>query len=395
MNRNKRMARLATWAIAGWAGWCVGDAGLSAPCWAQEKPAAVRMASEQFDIWRALIELELLSDPATFPYSFKVHATADGIELRGYVPSELIRERALALARKVCPLPLTDALVVQRNMSLPLPSKLPKDLPAQVRHRLEQTCPGLAAEVQVNDSGVVRLTGNVPSLEEKLLCSRALRQVPGVSAVRNELEVAGRGIGQAGPGSLSGHDLQEVRPLSRQVVEKAQPMAAPAPAPATSTGRWTILPPPPVPPAPGTLRSEVAERLGQRTSPPASSASEVKQAGTSGKTSEPGSAPASSSLPASPVPDSAAPAPGPAASKPSPIAPGVPEPQVQAVIKSKVRSQLGPDCRSVDLHFDGRGGVILKVHLQQHADIHQAITQILQVPELAGYEVQMDFKLVP
>jgi hypothetical protein len=137
--------------------------------------------------WAMLIELELLGDPATFPYSLKAQANAKGMELQGYVPNTVVRDRALVLAKKVCPMHIADGIVIQRNLGLPLPAVMPEDLEAAVHERLAQASPSSHADVKLAENGQVTLTGRSDSLLAKLECSRGLRGMKGVTAIKNDL----------------------------------------------------------------------------------------------------------------------------------------------------------------------------------------------------------------
>ncbi len=378
-------------------------------------PAAAPAAgiSDQFQALSLLIEMELLADSATFPYHLEAVPAEQGVELRGYLPSALIRDRALAAARRVCPVPVLDGLVLQRNMALPLPTRLPKDVETQVRQKLAEVCPEAVVDVKVNESGTVQLTGVAPTLQHKAKCSRALRKVPGVTAVRNYLEI-GQGIAvhrssQAVPSELprpfpsAGEPAvaqangtvrpvtvtSTARPATTQVrgerpvmpVEPVPPAERPAPLPPLSEPprRSTLMPPPPVTPAPGTLASEIAERT--RSTP------EIQQVAAT-ETVHGGAAKASDRPAAAPTKPTSLPG-----SMPFGVAP-IPDARSQSVMKTKIHHVVGPQLRTVDLLFDGRGGVTLILYIDKDANIDHAINRIIQVPELSGYELRMDFKMV-
>lgn len=141
------------------------------------------------------IEWELLADPLTFPYAWNVQVSARGVELAGIVPGDDVRERALHLASRVTNVPIQDRILIQ---AMPRPAKLPprspRELGEAVRQRLEQidlagASRALEIDIYPDASGIVTLRGWVPSLQDKLLASRCLRDLEQCLAVRNFLEV--------------------------------------------------------------------------------------------------------------------------------------------------------------------------------------------------------------
>lgn len=143
----------------------------------------------------ARIELELLADPITFPYIWRVQITNQGVELVGVVPCDDVREQAIRLVGQVTSLPVKDRVLVQVS---PRPVKSPprsaRELGEAVQQRLEQAHLGGssgAAEIDIypDISGIVTLRGRVASLADKLLASRCLREVPSCLAVRNHLVI--------------------------------------------------------------------------------------------------------------------------------------------------------------------------------------------------------------
>lgn len=369
--------------------------------------------SDQFQVLSLLIEMELLADSATFPYHLKTMPAEQGVELRGYLPSALIRDRALAAARRVCPVPVLDGLVLQRNMALPLPTRLPKDVETQVRQKLAEVCPEAVVDVKVNESGTVQLTGMAPTLQHKAACSRALRKVPGVTAVRNHLEI-GQGIaahrtshavppelprpfpyageptvaqanGTVSPVTVTSAarsattEVRSERPM--MPVPPVPPAERPAPVPPLSEPPRlpAVMPPPPVTPAPGTLASEIAERTRSTPEIQQATATESVHPGTPKAPERPAAAPTKPTSPPGGMPFGVTP---------------IPDARSQSVMKTKIHHVVGPQLRTVDLLFDGRGGVTLILYIDKDANIDHAINRIIQVPELSGYELRMDFKMV-
>lgn len=169
------------------------------------------------------VEMAWLTDPVTFPYHLAARATPEGLEVRGFVPSSVIHERAVKLARQHCDWPVLDKIQVHSAMAVHLPAAPGEQLRPAVDAALRAACPALAPGVTAHyrSYGQVVLTGGVPSLEAKLALSQALRRVPGCRSVINQIHV--------GPQMAAA----PARPAPQQVA--SGPVASPAksaPAPA-------------------------------------------------------------------------------------------------------------------------------------------------------------------
>src|SRR6516162_5285757 len=66
------------------------------------------MAEGQARLLEIKVELALMADVATFPYRLAAHASGGAMEVRGYIPNNIVRERALKTARESCSLEITD-----------------------------------------------------------------------------------------------------------------------------------------------------------------------------------------------------------------------------------------------------------------------------------------------
>ena len=129
-------------------------------------------------------ELACLADPKAFPLSLQFVTTAQGVELRGQVPDEATRQHVLRLARQACYAVIHDRLtLIERCADPTLREAARVTLARYLQHRDAQV------QVQVLEKGVVTLTGQVDTLEDKLIASRCLRQVAGCQRVVNNLEV--------------------------------------------------------------------------------------------------------------------------------------------------------------------------------------------------------------
>jgi hypothetical protein len=198
-----------------------------------------------------LVELALLADPMTFPYPLAARPVAEGLELRGYVPTETVRQRALQVAQKAAPVPVVDGLKIQSNLLVALPTAAPANLAEEVREQLVRVNPerGAVVSVKLGPNGQVVLSGQVATLDEKLRMSRSLRGVPGCLSVKNDLAV---GIAAApAPKTVALAPAAPAAPAPAPIVE-LQPVirispTPPSPPPEESKPPTPVVSKPPVP----------------------------------------------------------------------------------------------------------------------------------------------------
>jgi hypothetical protein len=214
------------------------------------------------------VELALLADIATFPYYLGARAAGGTLELRGYVPNDMVRQRALELARRNTFLTVNDALKIQTSLSTrpPLrPARVLQKEGAELLHR-KLGDPAKKMSLGVRPNGVIVVTGPIDSVESRLAVSRLFRQLSGCFGVANELIV-----------QQSLHDGQHVVKVTRdglmvvplsalglqpQIVASPPPpmpmpaKAAPttaAPTPVAASPSVVLPPPVPVVPQPAKL----------------------------------------------------------------------------------------------------------------------------------------------
>jgi hypothetical protein len=279
---------------------------------------------------------------------------------------------------------------------------MPESFFETIRGRLAQVrvAESRAIDIKVTQQGQVILNGQVGSLDEKLDFSRALIGMPGCRCVQNQLAV-----------SVARQPSFPVMTASAPPVPAANVPPAPAPEASSPEGIKTIAAPPqtlppaptetpaptvsvpaaqayhvpqlpktPVAPARGTLAREIAQ----------AKASEQAKAVTPGEKENRNYLP--DLIPARVTPDDMPPqtTPTPRVKAPPPAQPvAPPNGRVQAAIKTKIKAVLGKVGRDVDLQFDGKGGVRVTMTVTKQADLkhlNALITQIVEIPELAGYE---------
>jgi hypothetical protein len=200
------------------------------------------------------VELAWLADIAAFPYHLGARASGETLTLRGYVPNELVRQKAVDIAKSNTFLTVRDELRIQRNLSL-RPSLrsvelLQTDGAELLRKNLGEAARFISLSAKPN--GIVVLTGHIDSVESKVEVSRLMRQLSGCYGVVNQLAVEevirdGQRVAQV---TRDGSITVPPMALGQQEV-----VAAPAPIPvAPRVGATTekkssdpvLLPPPPI-----------------------------------------------------------------------------------------------------------------------------------------------------
>lgn len=139
------------------------------------------------------VELALMGDPITFPYFLEARVDGSRMELRGFVPDKSVQDHALKLARLNCPLAVVDGTRVHPSLAV-RPTRLPPEkLAPSVERAISKTLPSgsKALKIHCDMDGKVLVTGNVKTLEEKLLVSQSLRRLHGCGCVVNATQVEG------------------------------------------------------------------------------------------------------------------------------------------------------------------------------------------------------------
>jgi hypothetical protein len=167
-------------------------------------------------------ELALLSDAVTFPYYLSARAAGCVLEVRGYVPSDAVKQHALEIARHNSTLSVTDGLRLQANLNPHRPLRGAEEVLREGNELLAHELGNAARQLHLDarPNGVVRITGSIDSVQEKLAVSRLFRQVSGCAAVVNLLAV--RPVL---------HDGQRVMQVTRDGSQTAPPAALPDQAP--------------------------------------------------------------------------------------------------------------------------------------------------------------------
>jgi osmotically-inducible protein OsmY len=137
------------------------------------------------------VELALLGDIATFPYEFAARANGKTLVLRGNVPNDMVRQRAMDLARSNTFLRGIDELRIQANLGVRSTLRPPGLVQQEGMELLlkELGAPAKNMSLEVRPNGVVVLTGHIDCMESKLEISRLFRRLPGCTAIINDLTV--------------------------------------------------------------------------------------------------------------------------------------------------------------------------------------------------------------
>jgi osmotically-inducible protein OsmY len=155
-------------------------------------PAPAAFSAKALHAAEIAVELAWLGDALTFPYPLRAKANQGRIDLLGHVPSETIRDKAMALALGATTAPVCDRLTVLPNMAFSFSVSPESDFAAQARARVLALgdLEVKRIELRATKEGKLCIGGLVESPEEKLAYSRVFRGLPGCKAVRNEMVVA-------------------------------------------------------------------------------------------------------------------------------------------------------------------------------------------------------------
>ncbi len=184
------------------------------------------------------VELAWLADIAAFPYYLGARASGETLSVRGYVPNEMVRQKAVDIARQNTYLKVRDELKIQRNLSL-RPSlrtadALHTDGMELLRKSLGESARSMSLAARPN--GIVVLTGHIDSVESKLEVSKLMRQLSGCYGAMNQLAVEeiirdGQRVARVTrDGSIT------VPPMA--LGQQPETFAAPAPMPTASQPRF-------------------------------------------------------------------------------------------------------------------------------------------------------------
>jgi hypothetical protein len=156
---------------------------------ADAHPAGKRQPSPE----EMKIELAWMADPATFPCRLGAYRVVRSVIIRGPVPTEGVRARAIEIAAEQSGLPVVDELRINSNMPMraggvPVDAVL-RDAAETLRQALGDKANPL--ELTAAADGQVVVTGSLNSPADRLTVSRCLWAVHGCTSVKNKVTVNG------------------------------------------------------------------------------------------------------------------------------------------------------------------------------------------------------------
>jgi hypothetical protein len=139
------------------------------------------------------VELAWLEDTETFPCQIAALFRSGDIEVRGYVPSEAVRDKAVRIARDASSATIVDHIHVVPTVIQPSRALTKEALQPAIALCLRTNFSGQLAGLQVscNDRGEVTVKGSIATRDEKLAISKRLQTIAGCTCVHNRLVVPG------------------------------------------------------------------------------------------------------------------------------------------------------------------------------------------------------------
>ncbi len=440
---------------AGWALLAAGTVGLAVAAAAPETPgpapatttAAARpaaadappsAATSQDRLAEIKVELAWLTDMGLFPYQLAARVNGGRLEVGGIVPTDALAQRALQIAREQSKMAVKDKLLIAAGSGV-LPVRNSNDnlcrTAVAAMSKAFKRFPG-SFEVTADARGVITITGQVPTCEDKLNISRRLSQLSGCTAVVNQLavapvthdgkaftpvsadgkqEIAGASVALlpnltpesfppvpvTPPSTVKAAPGKQPAPVANATAPKTAPAAAPSASRPAQMNTQAAAQPAPKPVAaqapakpttpPATLPPAVASNAAPAkpaTTPPAmlpptvaSSAAPVKPTDTAAKAASNSSVVlASATQPAMPV----------AAPSPPPALP----PQAVAKLKQRVESVCGTKAQSLELTARSANTLQLRFKVQSEADGQALGKRVMDLPELSPYQVDLKVEVV-
>ncbi|OAI54571.1 hypothetical protein AYO44_03235 [Planctomycetaceae bacterium SCGC AG-212-F19] len=137
------------------------------------------------------VELAWLGDQATFPCQLAARKVGGKLEVGGFVPNDILRTKAVDLARANCELPIVDKVVVHPGSAVPIVKATHDELSRAAAAVLGRALAQHAEDFQfeTDGNGQITVRGLIPTWEDKLTISRRLSQLPGCTCVANQFRV--------------------------------------------------------------------------------------------------------------------------------------------------------------------------------------------------------------
>jgi hypothetical protein len=203
-----------------------------------------------------LAEIAWLANPATFHEQLSAVQSGDCLEIHGTASNEATRNLAMKLAREASRMTTVDRLQIAAAPAPPAPGRSLNMIYRDSVQALYHNCPRLSRSLTVTtqDRGEVLVRGEVPTLEDKLAVSRALKAVAGCNCVKNQVRAKSVGVDVLNASSKP--KLQDNSLLVRLGIMQPRTEVAPsAPMVAQNTAPHAVAHPETVQPRDGLLLS--------------------------------------------------------------------------------------------------------------------------------------------
>jgi hypothetical protein len=139
------------------------------------------------------IELAWMADPATFPCRLGAYRVGRSVIIRGFVPAEGVRARAIKIADEQSGLAVVDELRINSKMPMRAGGVPVDDVLRDAAETLRQALGDKASPLDLTATvhGEVVVTGLLDSPADRLTVSRCLWAVHGCTSVSNKVTVKG------------------------------------------------------------------------------------------------------------------------------------------------------------------------------------------------------------
>ncbi len=151
------------------------------------------------------VQIAWLADPGLYTCNLSARLTAKGLEVHGYIGSEAIKQKAIAIARALYAGPVIDQLQIHQGIPIQLSRGAAPDELAQMASDALAEAMGdkvLNLRVVCPSPGRVEITGSIPTLEDKLAVSKCMKSLSGCTHVVNRTSAPGSPSGAAIVGNI-------------------------------------------------------------------------------------------------------------------------------------------------------------------------------------------------
>ncbi|HEY1858820.1 MAG TPA: BON domain-containing protein [Gemmataceae bacterium] len=183
------------------------------------------------------IELAWLADPATFPCRLGTYQDGENLKVRGFVPNQAVKMRAMEIAGHQTAMSLIDELRINSNMPMPV-AGIPVDkilgdaAQALVKQLGDKANP---LELTASVSGQIVVSGTLPTPADQLTVSHCLWAVHGCTSVRNLVTV---------PGFSTGSSVTSKSSIEKKPEAVTAPKVVSLPDPKANAPKMVALPEP-------------------------------------------------------------------------------------------------------------------------------------------------------